>query len=432
MRCSKNADRDKFVKNKKGVTMPIVRPFKGLRPKPEFAEKVASPPYDVMSSDEAREMAKENQSSFLHVIKPEVDVDPSVSLYDEQIYDKGKANLQRLIDEGYLVQDKQNYLYIYKLQMGDHIQNGLVATVSVEDYEREKIKKHEYTRLEKEKDRAKHINVLNAQAGPVFLTYKADTHIDALIKKAQQVKPVYDFVADDNIRHTFYIVKDKEIIENIQRAFAKLDHLYVADGHHRSAAAARVKKERQEKNQNHAGDEEYNYFLTVIFPHNQMFIMDYNRVVADLCGHSPDEFLTRITEKFEVQKRKNAFRPEEKHHFGMFMNGKWYQLIAREDTFNKNDPVLSLDVSILQENLLKPILEIQDPRKDKRISFVGGKRGLGELEQLVNSGQFAVAFAMYPTSIEELMAIADAGKVMPPKSTWFEPKLRSGLITHLL
>jgi len=415
--------------------MAIVRPFRGLRPKQEFAEEVASPPYDVLSSDEAREEVKRNPQSFIRVVKPEVDLDPSISLYDERVYVKGKENLQGLINDGFLIQDEEACFYIYKQKMGEHIQSGLVAVVSVDEYEHGKIKKHENTRLEKEKDRAKHIDVLNAQAGPVFLTYGATEKINNLIDKGMVEKPEYDFTADDGIRHTFFIVREKGLIEEIKDAFGELDCLYVADGHHRSAAAARVRNERKNKGSGFSGEEECNYFLTVIFPHNKMYIMDYNRVVSDLNELSEEEFLNRIEERFEVKKQGesgNPFKPEFKHCFGMYLNKRWYHLKARNGTFDENDTVLSLDVSILQENLLNPVLGIEDPRKDKRISFVGGKRGLGELERLVDSNKFTVAFSMFPTSIEELMAIADAGKVMPPKSTWFEPKLRSGLITHLL
>lgn len=415
--------------------MSIVRPFKGLRPRPDCAEEVASPPYDVLSSDEARELVKDNRKSFLRVVKPEVDLDPSIDLYDERTYRQGRDNLDELIRAGYLQQDPYPCFYIYKLKMGDHEQTGLVAVASVEEYERNQIKKHEHTRPDKEKDRAKHISVLNAQAGPVFLTYKADKKIDALMKAAQDKDPLYDFTADDGIQHTLYGVDDAQTIKEIKDAFASLDFLYVADGHHRSAAAARVKNERKADNESYTGDEEYNFFLTVIFPHDQMYIMDYNRVVTDLNKRETQGFLKEIQSKFTVQetgRTGDALKPTRKHTFGMYLDGTWYQLTAQPGTFDKNDPVLGLDVSILQENLLDPVLGITDPRKDKRISFVGGMRGLGELERLVDSGKFRVAFSLFPTSIEELMAIADAGKVMPPKSTWFEPKLRSGLITHLL
>lgn len=415
--------------------MSIVRPFKGLRPKPEFAEQVASPPYDVLSSDEARELVKKYPHSFLRVVKPEIDLDPSLSLYDEQVYLKGKENLEHLIQEGYLEQDERPCFYLYRLKMGNHEQTGLVAVASVEEYEANKIKKHEHTRIDKEKDRAKHISVLNAQAGPVFLTYRASDRINAIIEQALKKQPVYDFTADDGIKHTFYVVDNDQTIAEIQNSFAALDHLYVADGHHRSAAAARVRTARKEEHAAHTGNEAYNFFLTVIFPHDQMYIMDYNRVVADLNKMKTTEFMERLTEGFDVEeagKTGNPFKPDTKHDFGMYLDGMWLRLSAKPGTFDESDPVARLDVSILQENVLSPLLAISDPRKDKRISFVGGMRGLGELERLVDSGKYGIAFSLYPTSIEELMAIADAGKVMPPKSTWFEPKLRSGLITHLL
>jgi len=413
----------------------IVRPFRGLRPRQEFAERVASPPYDVLNSEEARGVVRDNPYSFLHVVKPEVDLEPSVDLYDEMVYNKGRENLKKLIDEGILMQDEKDCFYLYSQKMGEHLQIGLVAVASVDEYEEGKIKKHENTRIEKEIDRAKHINVLNAQAGPVFLTYRATGEIDNLMNSLMQNKPVYDFASEDGIRHTFFVVKDAEYIDAIRSAFAKLDCLYVADGHHRSAAAARVRDERKKGSANFTGKEECNFFLSVIFPHNQMYIMDYNRVVSGLNNYLEDEFLKKVSGNFIVTDyaiKGNPFKPQEKHDFGMYLHGKWYQLRAREGIFDKDDPVLSLDVSILQENLLKSILGIENPRKDSRIAFVGGMRGLGELEKLVDSGKFSVAFSMFPTTIEQLMAIADAGKVMPPKSTWFEPKLRSGLITHLL
>lgn len=415
--------------------MAVVKSFKGLRPDPKFAERVASPPYDVLNSEEAREMVNDNPYSFLHVVKPEVDVDPSIDLYDDRVYNMGKQSLNKLIKEGILIQDKEESFYIYSQEMGDHSQIGLVAVASVDEYQEGKIKKHENTRLAKEKDRAKHIKVLNAQAGPVFLTYREDEEIDSLIEDAMSRKPVYDFTADDGIKHTFYVINDEGIKKSIKSAFGKLDCLYVADGHHRSAAAARVRDERRAKENEYSGKEEYNYFLTVIFPHNQMYIMDYNRVVNGLNGLSKEDYVKRIKDGFDVEEwseRGKPFKPEKIHNFGMYLDGKWYHLSAKHGTFDGDDPVESLDVSILQENLLRPILGIEDPRKDRRISFVGGMRGLGELERLVDSVEYTVAFSMYPTSIEQLMAIADAGKVMPPKSTWFEPKLRSGLITHLL
>ncbi len=415
--------------------MAIVEPFKGLRPRKGFAEKVASPPYDVLNSSEAREMVKDKRYSFLHVVKPEVDLEPSVDLYDDRVYRKGAENLKRLIGEGVLEQDELECFYIYRQLMGEHEQTGLVAVASVDEYEEGKIKKHENTRIEKEIDRSKHINALNAQAGPVFLTYRATEEIDKLMNTLTRNEPVYDFTSEDSIRHTFFVVKDRESINAIRNAFAKLDCLYVADGHHRSASASRVRNERRKDSREFTGKEECNFFLSVIFPDKQMYIMDYNRVVSSLNSCTEEEFLKKVGEKFIVAEyalKGDPFKPQEKRNFGMYLHGKWYQLKVKEGMFDKEDPVFSLDVSILQENLLKVVLGIENPRTDKRIAFVGGIRGLGELERLVDSGEFVVAFSMFPTTIRQLMAIADAGKVMPPKSTWFEPKLRSGLITHLL
>jgi len=413
--------------------MAVIKPFRGLRPKKELAEKVASPPYDVLSSEEAREMAKNNPYSFLHINKPEIDLPPETDIYDEAVYQKGRENLDRFIKEGILIQDEKPMFYVYRQIMGNHSQIGLVAGASVEEYEKGLIKKHELTRADKEEDRVKHVNTLNAQTGPVFLTYKAKPEIDALINKIIEDEPEYDFTADDGIRHTFWLVDKEEDIQKLQDLFKELDCLYVADGHHRSAAAMRVKQMRLAQNPNHTGEEEYNYFLTVIFPHDQMYIMDYNRVVKDLNGLSKEEFLKKVEEKFEVKKLgSTAEKPKKKHEFVIYLDGEWYQLKAKPGTFNENDPVEQLDVSILMKNLLVPILGIGDPRKDKRIDFVGGIRGLEELKRRVDSGDWKVAFGLYPTSIEDLMAIADAGKIMPPKSTWFEPKLRSGLVIHKL
>ncbi len=413
--------------------MAIIKPFKGLRPKPEFAEKVASPPYDVLNTEEARAMAKDNPYSFLHINKPEIDLPAGTNLYDDAVYAKGRENLERFIKEGIFIQDEKPCFYVYRQIMGNHQQIGLVAGASVEDYENNVIKKHELTRAEKEEDRVKHVDTLNAQTGPVFLTYKASDEVDRLMEKITQRPPVYDFTADDGIRHTFWVVDAENEIKQLQDLFAQMDCLYVADGHHRSAAAMRVKQMRQKQNPHHTGEEEYNYFLTVIFPHNQMYIMDYNRVVKDLNGLSKEAFLEKVREKFEVEKLgTTAEKPKKKHEFLMYLDGEWYRLKAKPGTFDPNDPVDQLDVSILMNNLLAPILGIGDPRKDKRIDFVGGIRGLEELKRRVDSGEMQVAFALYPTSIEDLMAIADAGKIMPPKSTWFEPKLRSGLIIHLL
>lgn len=414
--------------------MADIRPFRGLRPKKEFADKAAAPPYDVLSSEEAREMAKDNPYSYLHINKPEIDLEKGIDLYDNRVYLKGAENLQKFIVQGIVAQDDTPHFYVYKQIMGKHEQTGLVACASVAEYENDRIKKHELTRQEKEDDRVNHIDHLNAQVGPVFLTYRAEEAIDRLIEKVVQNKAEYDFVSQDGIRHIFWVVQNPELSAEIQEAFRKIDPLYVADGHHRSAAAMRIKQMRQAANKNHTGNEEYNFFLTVIFPHNQMQILDYNRVVKDLFGLSKDTFLEKVAEKFTVRKsvENQPFKPAKAHEFGMYLQGKWFKLEAKPGSFNAHDPVKRLDVSLLQENLLSPILGITDPRKDKRIDFVGGIRGLKELEKRVDSGEWAVAFALHPTSIEDLMAIADAGKIMPPKSTWFEPKLKSGLVVHLL
>lgn len=413
--------------------MSVVKPFKGLRPAKELAEKVASPPYDVLNSDEAREMAKDNPYTFLHINKPEIDLPADVDHYDASVYEKGAENLKRFIKEGILIQDSTPCFYIYRQIMGTHSQIGLVAGASVKEYDENRIKKHELTRADKEEDRVNHVHHLNAQTGPVFLTYKAQDEIDRLIQTIISRVPENDFTADDGIQHTLWVVSDAQEIKAIQDAFAHLDYLYVADGHHRSAAASRVCAMRKKENPNHTGDEEYNYFLTVIFPDNQMYIMDYNRVVKDLNSHSKEAFLAKVAEKFEVEAVGAVIdKPTEKHHFVMYLDGIWYNLTAKENHFDETDPVGCLDVSILMENLLVPILNIGDPRKDKRIDFVGGIRGLEELKRRVDSGEMQVAFGLKATSIDDLMAIADANEIMPPKSTWFEPKLRSGLVTHIL
>ncbi|MEA2103891.1 MAG: DUF1015 family protein [Candidatus Cloacimonadota bacterium] len=413
--------------------MPNIKPFKGIRPDKRYAIQVAAPPYDVINSDEARELTKNNAKSYLHVSKPEIDLPKDVNLYDKKVYQKGKENLQKFIQDGILIQDKKPCLYIYRQIMGEHEQTGIVAAASVEDYNNKIIKIHEYTRADKEKDRTTHVNTLNANTGPVFLTYHAKDSINSIVEsKKANSEPLYDFTSNDRIRHTIWKLDDNEKILELQNEFKNLDCLYISDGHHRSASAANVQKIRMENNTNHTGSEEYNFFLSVIFPDEQMYIMDYNRVVVDLSENTISEFLEKLKYKFVVQEQNSHFKPDKKHLFGMYLNGKWYSLQAKENSFEKSDPVKSLDVSILYENLLKPILAIGDPRKDNRINFVGGIRGLEELEKLVNSGKYKVAFALYPTSIDDLMSVADADKVMPPKSTWFEPKLRSGLITHLL
>jgi uncharacterized protein (DUF1015 family) len=414
--------------------MAKIRPFRGLRPVPEKAKLVASPPYDVLSSAEAREMAAGNPLSFLHVVKPEIDLDPEIDLYSDVVYETGAKNLARLRDEGVLVRDEQPCLYVYEQRMRiedrDQVQVGVLAGASVEEYERELIKKHELTRADKEADRTRHVETLNANAGPVFLTYRGTTAIDSLVARITDGAPIYDFTADDGIDHRLWLVSDEETIAALVDGFSAVPCSYVADGHHRTASAAAAGHRRREANPDHTGDEGYNYFLAVFFPHDQLYIMDYNRVVLDLGGLSEQAFLDKVGERFEVVPADTP-RPQRATEFGMYLGQKWYRLTARAGSYDSNDPVAGLDVSILQQNLLAPILGIADPRTDKRIDFVGGIRGTTELERRVNAGG-AVAFAMYATSIEQLMAIADAGQIMPPKSTWFEPKLRSGLVVNLL
>ncbi len=412
--------------------MAKLKPFRGIRPTRELADKVAAPPYDVLNSAEAREMAEGNPYTFLHVNKPEIDMPLDVDVHDDSVYEKGAENLSAFITDGVLEQDAEQHFYVYRQVMGTHVQTGLVAAASVEEYEQNLIKKHEFTRPEKEDDRVKHMDVLNAQVGPVFLTYEAQTNIDAMIDQVTQNEAEYDFILSDGIQHIFWLVEEPEMISAIEGAFAKVPCLYVADGHHRSAAATRVKNSRQQANPNHTGEEAYNYFLVVVFPHNQMKILDYNRVVNDLNGLSEEAFLSSLEEKFEISLSETPYKPAALHEFGMYMDGQWYSLKTRAGVVDEADPVARLDVAVLQDNVLSPLLGIENPRVDKRIDFVGGIRGMQGLEKRVDSGECKLAFSCYPTSIEHLMAIADADEVMPPKSTWFEPKLRSGLVIHKL
>jgi len=412
--------------------MVTVRPFNGLRPAKEFAEKIASPPYDVLDSDEARVLVKENPLSFLRVVKPEVDLDPSVDLYDSKVYEQGAFNLRTLMEHGEMIQEKKPMFYFYRQIMGDHSQVGLVATVSSEDYRNNLIKKHEFTRKVKEEDRIRHIETQNAQCGPVFLTYPDVPEFDALQKRiCAETGQEYDFESPDGIRHTLWLVNENDDIETIESIFRDVPSLYVADGHHRSAAGTIVADRRRRNNSNHTGNEEYNFFLAVIFPKSQMKIMAYNRVVADLNGNSEDEFMDKIRKKFKVTNI-TAPSPVSRLKYSMYLDGKWYGLEPMAESYPASDPVKSLDASILQENLLNPVLGIDDPRTSNRIKFVGGIRGTEELEKLVDSGNHKVAFSLFPTSIDQLIEVAQSGNVMPPKSTWFEPKLRSGMVVHLL
>lgn len=414
--------------------MKLIRPFKALRPVPELAREVAAPPYDVLSREEAFRMARDNEHSFLRVNKPEIDVDPDIDIYDKRVYRKGAENLQRFIDQGIMRRDDKPTFYIYRQIMGSHWQTGVVAAASIDAYEQDLIKKHEFTRPDKEDDRVNHIDTLSAQVGPVFLSYSARDDIDRLVEQASQEPAEYDFVADDDTRHIFWVIRDAALVAKLQRAFDTVDCLYVADGHHRSAAAQRVRDKRRAGNPDHTGEEAYNYFSAVIFPDNQIQVLDYNRIVADLNGLPAGEFLQAVDKNFTVKEvaDRHAAKPDREHDFGMYLDGQWYVLGVRDQNWPGDDPVRSLDVAILQDNLLTPILGIEDPRVDRRIDFVGGIRGLQELEKRVDSGQWQLAFALYPTSIASLMKVSDAGEVMPPKSTWFEPKLRSGLFVHML
>ncbi len=411
--------------------MARIEAFRALRPRPDVAAEVASPPYDVLNSREAREMAAANPISFLHVNKPEIDLQEEIDAYDEAVYAKGAENLKKLVEDGVLIREKAPALYLYRQIMGEHSQIGVVAGASVDEYEQGLIKKHENTRKKKEDDRTRHVDALNANTGPVFLTYRASAEIDALVERLSSGEPTYDFTSPDGISHTLWVVDGEDDVRALQEAFAAIPEMYVADGHHRSAAGTRIRALRREANPEHTGEEAYNYFLSVIFPDNQMLIMDYNRVVRDFNGLGREEFMAAIEKKFEISETEDP-RPVGPKNYGMYLGGRWYRLRARDGSYDADDPVRRLDVAILQENLLAPVLGIGDPRSDERIDFVGGIRGLKELEKLVDSRQWAVAFALYPTSIDDLFGVADAGMVMPPKSTWFEPKLRSGLIVRPL
>jgi uncharacterized protein (DUF1015 family) len=409
--------------------MSDVRAFRALRPRPELAARVAAPPYDVIDSEEARRMAEGNEISFLHVNKPEIDLPPDVGHYDDRVYAMGARNLRRFVAAGVFVREAEPRFYVYQQRMEGHVQAGLVCAASCHEYEDGLIKRHEFTRKDKEDDRTRHTHELNANAGPVFLTYRKQAGIDGIVDGVRRSAPTYDFVASDGVGHTVWIVPRGQA-DAVRARFAEVPALYVADGHHRAASAARVGMERRAVNRNHRGDEPYCYFLAVLFPHDQLQIMDYNRVLKDLAGLSEKEFLARVGGPFTVTPTASP-RPDSPHRFGMFLGRRWYRLEAKTGTFPAADPVRSLDAAILQENLLTPVLGVADVRTDRRIDFVGGIRGLGELERRVNDG-WAVAFAVHPVSLDQLMAVADAGLVMPPKSTWFEPKLRSGLVVRTL
>ena len=411
--------------------MAVIRKFKAIRPTSEMAEAVAALPYDVVNSEEAREMTKDKPYSFLHVDKAEIDLPVGTDIYSPQVYAKAKENLDKLVSDGILVQDNKPMLYVYELTMDGRSQTGLVACTSIDEYLNGIIKKHELTREDKEQDRIRHVDICNANTGPIFLAYRTVDEISAIIENVKKNAPVYDFTAEDGIKHRAWVIDNDETANKLIELFKAVPNLYIADGHHRNASAAKVGIKRRAEHPDYTGDEEFNYYLAVIFPSDQLKIMDYNRVVKDLNGMTSEEFMNKLAEKFDIHEAEGKAKPEKQYDFGMYLDKKWYMLTAKEN-LRVNDAVAGLDVSILQDNVLIPILGIGDIRTDKRIDFVGGIRGLGELERRVDSGEMKVAFAMYPTSIDQLMTIADENKIMPPKSTWFEPKLRSGLFIHSL
>lgn len=408
-----------------------IKAFAGFRPQPEKAKAVAAKPYDVLSSAEAREEAKDNPHSFLRVVKPEITLPEDIDPYAPAVYAQAKANFDTLVNNGVLFQDDTEKLYVYRQIWKDYAQTGLVAASSIDDYFSDLIKKHEYTRPKKEQDRIDHMYTSGIHSGPVFLTYKDVGAIDAIIEKITAEAPDYDFEADDNVRHTLWVINDAADIQALISQFAEsVPATYIADGHHRAASSAKVGTRMREELGNYTGEEPFNYFLSVLFPASQLNIIDYNRVVKDLNGLDKDVFLAALDNQFYVTPEATAFAPAQQHQFGLYLDGQWYKLIAKEGSYEENDPVNGLDVAILQQNVLDAILDIKDPRTDDRVDFVGGIRGLQELERRVDNGEMAAAFSLYPVSIEELMRIADEGMVMPPKSTWFEPKLRSGMVVH--
>lgn len=414
--------------------MATIKPFKGIRPPKQYVEEVESRPYDVLDSEEARKEAGDNEKSLYHIIKPEIDFEPGTSEYDPRVYEKAAENFKKFQDKGWLVQDDKDNYYIYAQTMNGKTQYGLVVCAYVDDYLNGVIKKHELTRRDKEEDRMKHVRVNNANIEPVFFAYPDNTVLNDLIMRYAKTEPEYDFIAPvDGFRHQFWIISDSKDIDVITKEFAKMPALYIADGHHRSAAAALVGAEKAKQNPHHTGKEEYNYFMAVCFQASQLTILDYNRVVKDLNGLSSEEFLNALKKNFEVEdKGTEIYKPDHLHNFSLYLDGKWYSLTAKPGTFDDKDPIGVLDVDISSRLILDEILGIKDLRSDKRIDFVGGLRGLEELKRRVDSGEMRMALALYPVTMKQIMDIADSGKIMPPKATWFEPKLRSGLIIHKL
>ena len=412
--------------------MHLIRPFAALRPIPERAADVAAPPYDVLSTEEARVQAAGKSRSFLHISKPEIDLPPGTDPYAPEVYAKAAENLQRMIADRVLVRDREPCYYAYRLIMGDHVQTGLVVAASIAAYDSNRIRKHEFTQPHKEDDRVHQIEALNAQTGPVMMAYPSTPQVNDLLRQATGGAADTDITADGGVRHTLWVIRDTNRIARLSTAFDVMPALYIADGHHRTAAASRVASARRARNPKHTGDESYDYFLAVIFPHHQTQILPDNRVVTDLNGMSPDALLQRLSSAFNVEPSDEAVAPDSPGEFGLYLAGRWYRLFIHAGLIPIRDPVARLDVSLLADHLLAPALDIRDPRTDKRVDFVGGIRGLQELEKRVNSGKVAAAFSLHPTSIGDLMDVADKGEVMPPKSTWFEPKLADGLVSHVL
>jgi len=413
--------------------MAKVKPFKGVRPPRELVENVASRPYDVLNSDEARAEAEGNPKSLYHIIKPEIDFEPGTDEHDPRVYDRAVENFNAFQKNGWLVQDDKEHYYIYAQTMDGRTQYGIVIAANVDDYMQGRIKKHDLTRRDKEEDRMKHVRVNNANIEPVFFAFPENPVLEGIISRISESEPEYNFTADDGFGHHFWVIDEEDTIATITEEFAKIPSLYIADGHHRTAAAALVGNEKAKSNPSHRGDEEYNYFLAVAFPASHLKIIDYNRVVRDLNGLSPEEFIKAIEKNFTVECiGENVYAPARLHNFSLYLDGKWYSLTAKDGTYNDSDPIGMLDVTVSSDLILRDILGITDLRSDKRIDFVGGIRGLGELKRRVDSGEMAMALALYPVTMQQLMNIADTGNIMPPKTTWFEPKLRSGLIIHKL
>lgn len=410
--------------------MATVKPFICIRPNEKVADKVAALPYDVYNRQEAKEVVKDNKLSFLNIDRAETQFDDSVDTYDQRVYAKAKELLENMISDGTFITDNDRCYYIYELTMDGRVQTGLVACASIDDYQNNIIKKHENTRADKEIDRINHVDTCNAQTGPIFLAYRANDVIRAIVNKTKTEKAIYDFTSEDGITHRVWKIADEKDVKDICDAFGTINSIYIADGHHRAASAVKVGLKRRQENPDYDGTEEFNYFLSVLFPDEELMIMPYNRVVKDLNGNTKEEYLEKVSKCFDIEKVDEPYSPEVKGNIGMYLDGQWYKLTAK-DEIKVNDPVDSLDVALLQNNLLTPILGIGDPRVDKRIDFIGGIRGLKELERRC-SLDMQIAFSMYPTSINELFNVSDAGKLMPPKSTWFEPKLRSGLFIHKL